>query len=63
MDRYSFIVMDSHHLLFAGLPALPIPAVRVSTIVRLKSTEAVEKRVIATWAARWVFGGDGRDAR
>jgi hypothetical protein len=30
VDRYSFIVMDSHHLLFAGLPALPIPAVRRS---------------------------------
>jgi hypothetical protein len=24
VDRYSFIVMDSHHLLFAGLPAHPI---------------------------------------
>jgi hypothetical protein len=28
VDRCTFIVMDSHHLLFAGLPAHPIPAVR-----------------------------------
>jgi hypothetical protein len=32
VDRYSFIVMDSHHLLFAGLPAHPIPAVRGTSI-------------------------------
>jgi hypothetical protein len=25
VDRYSFIVMDSHHQLLAGLPAHPIP--------------------------------------
>jgi hypothetical protein len=31
--------MDSHHLLFAGLPAHPIPDVRVPTIRRLKSTQ------------------------
>jgi hypothetical protein len=36
--RYSFIVMDSHHLLFAGLPALPIPAVRGTAIEPLEST-------------------------
>jgi hypothetical protein len=27
VDRCSFIVMDSHQLLFAGLPALPIPVI------------------------------------
>ena len=31
MVRYSFIVMDSHHLLFASLPAHPIPVVRPIT--------------------------------
>ena len=29
VDRYSFIVMDSHHLLLAGLPAHPISAIRL----------------------------------
>ena len=24
VDRYSFIAVDLHHLLFAGLPALPV---------------------------------------
>jgi hypothetical protein len=28
--------MDSHHLLFAGLPALPIPAVRGANIEPLE---------------------------
>jgi hypothetical protein len=37
VDRYSFIVMDSHHLLFAGLPAHPIPAVRGRRITPLGS--------------------------
>jgi hypothetical protein len=35
--------MDSHHLLFAGLPALPIPGVRVTTIGRLKSIHLGKK--------------------
>jgi hypothetical protein len=34
VDRYSFIVMDSHHLLFASLPAHPILAVRGSPLCR-----------------------------
>src|SRR5260370_15946936 len=38
VDRYSFIVMDSHRLLFAGLPAHPDPAVRDTTIEPLRST-------------------------
>jgi hypothetical protein len=37
-DRYSFIVMDLHHLLFAGLPAHPIPAVRGTPIEPQGST-------------------------
>jgi hypothetical protein len=38
VDRYSFIVMDSHHLLFAGLPAHPIPAVRCGSEQGVSST-------------------------
>ena len=38
VDRYSFIVMDLHHQLLAGLPAHPIPAVRLTTIGQFKST-------------------------
>jgi hypothetical protein len=30
--------MDSHHLLFSGLPALPIPVIRGATIESLRST-------------------------
>jgi hypothetical protein len=38
VDRYSFIVMDSHHLLLAGLPAHPITALQAHAGEPLKST-------------------------
>jgi hypothetical protein len=61
VDRYSFIVMDSHHLLLAGLPAHPIPAVHGTAMEPRRSTKAVASAPALRGGAdsAWIRSSDG----
>jgi len=52
VDRYSFIVMDSHHLLLAGLPAHPNPDLLQAAGNRLESLRLLGRLPLKIDAAR-----------